>query len=124
MSDESNKTKQSKTEIEEEAEFRTTVLLGLDRIEKQNRMVDFRPLSNKKVLLVAGDILTGGTMKFVMNLVSEANVSEIKTACLVKGVTSALHPDYYGKEIPADFKMPWMFKGFGYARDSRKPKNY
>ena len=36
MSDESNKTKQSKTEIEEEAEFRTTVLLGLDRIEKQN----------------------------------------------------------------------------------------
>lgn len=95
-----------------------------NRIEKQNRMVDFRPLTNKKVLLVAGDILTGGTMKFVMNLVSEANVSEIKTACLVKGITSALQPDYYGKEIPADFKMPWMFKGYGYARDSRKPKYF
>jgi hypothetical protein len=46
----------------------------------------------------------------------------IKTSCLVKGVTASFAPDYVGKVIPGDFKMPWMYKGYGYVRDSRKPQ--
>jgi len=93
-----------------------------ERVEVENKMIDFSPLAGKKVLLIAGDVLTGGTMKFYIRQLEKANVAELKTGCLVKGVTSALQPDYFGKEIPADFNMPWMYKGYGYTRDSRKPQ--
>lgn len=105
-------------------------ILGVDRIyewennrrhEIPNKMVSFAPLAGKKVLLVAGDILSGGTMKFHFNQLEEAGVQEIRTACIVKGSSSTLHPDYFGKEILADFRMPWMYKGYGYVRDSRNP---
>lgn len=109
---------------------RNIPFLGIDRVyewrdgvrvEVKNKMVDYTPLKGKKVLLVASDILTGGTMKFYHNEISKVNPEEIRVACLVKGVTATFQPNYYGKEIPADFSMPWMYKGFGYARDSRKP---
>lgn len=105
-------------------------ILGVDRIyewenncrnEIPNKMVSFAPLAGKKILLVAGDILSGGTMKFHLNQLEEVNVKGIRTACIVKGSSSTLHPDYFGKEILADFRMPWMYKGYGYVRDSRKP---
>lgn len=92
-----------------------------ERVEIENKMVDFAPLGGKKVLLVAGDVLTGGTMKFYVHQLEQINPSELKTACLVKGVAATFQPDYFGKEIPADFNMPWMYKGYGYSRDSRKP---
>ncbi len=91
------------------------------RVEIKNEMVDFSPLEGKKVLLVAGDIMTGGTIKFYAHQLEQAKVAELKTGCLVKGVTATFQPDYFGKEIPADFNMPWMYKGYGYSRDSRKP---
>lgn len=91
------------------------------RVEIENKMVDFSPLAGKKVLLVAGDVLTGGTMKFYVRQLEQVKVAELKTGCLVKGVTATFQPDYFGKEIPADFNMPWMYKGYGYSRDSRKP---
>ncbi len=109
---------------------RNIPLLGVDRmyewhdgerIEVENKMIDFAPLRGKKVLLVAGDILTGGTMKFFLHEIEKVNPDEVRTACLVKGVTSAYRPDYFGKEISGDFRMPWMYKGYGYVRDSRKP---
>jgi probable phosphoglycerate mutase len=93
-----------------------------ERIEIENKMIDFSPLVGKKILLVAGDVMTGGTMKFYIRQLEEAKVAELKTGCLVKSATSALRPDYFGKEIPADFRMPWMYKGYGYIRDSRKPQ--
>lgn len=105
-------------------------ILGVDRlyewqhgtrVEIENTMVDFSPLKGKKVLLVAGDIMTGGTMKFYVRQLEQAKVAELKTGCLVKGVAATFQPDYFGKEIPADFNMPWMYKGYGYSRDSRKP---
>lgn len=92
-----------------------------ERVEVENKMIDFSPLAGKKVLLVAGDVLTGGTMKFFLHEIESVGVKEIKTACLVKGVASTYHPDYFGKEITGDFHMPWMYKGYGYVRDSRKP---
>ncbi len=109
---------------------RNIPVLGVDRlyewqhgtrVEIENKMVDFSPLAGKKVLLVAGDVLTGGTMKFYVRQLEQAKVGELKTGCLVKGVTATFQPDYFGKEIPADFNMPWMYKGYGYSRDSRKP---
>ena len=106
-------------------------ILGVDRIyewenncrhEIPNKMVSFEPLAGKKVLLVAGDILSGGTMKFHFEQLENVGVEEIRTACIVKGSSSTLHPDYFGREILADFRMPWMYKGYGYSRDSRKPQ--
>jgi len=85
-------------------------------------MVDFSPLHGKSVLVVAGDVLTGGTMKCFLNQIREADPKNVKTACLVKGITATFAPDYVGREIPGDFRMPWMFKGHGYVRDSRKPQ--
>ena len=105
-------------------------VLGCDRVyewnegkrsEIPNRAVDFSSLKNKKVLLVAGDILTGGTMMCFYNQLCEVLPQTIKTACLIKGITTTFLPDYYGKEIPGDFKMPWMYKECAYTRDSRKP---
>lgn len=107
-------------------------ILGVDRlyewvngqrIEIDNKMIDFSPLKGKKVLLVAGDVMTGGTMTFFLNQLKQNQVLEIRTACLVKGLSSAFHPNYVGKEIAAGFSMPWMYKGFGYSRDSREPNN-
>ncbi len=92
-----------------------------NRIEIPNEMVSFFPLRGKKVLIVAADVLSGGTMEFFAEQISVIQPAVLRTACLVKGITSTFVPNYYGKEIPADFKMPWMYKGFGYSRDSRKP---
>ena len=92
------------------------------RIEVANKMVDLAPLNGKSVLLVAGDVLTGGTMKCFLTQLREVKPAVVKTACLVKGVTATFSPDYVGKEIPGDFRMPWMYKGYGYIRDSRRPQ--
>lgn len=92
------------------------------RVEIPNETIDFSPLENQTVLLVAADILSGGTMDFFFKSIKEAKPSTLKTACLVKGITTKFNPSYFGKEIPADFKMPWMYKGFGYSRDSRTDK--
>lgn len=105
-------------------------ILGCDRMyhwvdgqrqENPDRMIDFAHLRDKDVLLVAGDILTGGTMEAFAHDIKQAGAKSVKTACLVKGSTAAFSPDYYGREIPGDFRMPWMYKGYGYVRDSRKP---
>lgn len=92
------------------------------RIEVGNDMVDYSPLRHKKVLLVAGDVLTGGTMECFLEQVRKVKPTIVKTACLVKGVTAFIAPDYVGKVIPGDFKMPWMYSGYGYVRDSRNPQ--
>lgn len=92
-----------------------------ERIEVENEMINLSPLRGKKILLVAGDVLTGGTMKFFLREIEQVEPQEVRTACLVKGVTSAYRPDYFGKEITGDFRMPWMYKGYGYVRDSRTP---
>lgn len=91
------------------------------RIEVENTMIDFSPLAGKTVLLVAADVLSGGTMKLFVKQISAVEPKSLKTACLVKGMTATFQPDYVGKEIPADFVMPWMYKGYGYVRDSRTP---
>jgi pyrimidine operon attenuation protein/uracil phosphoribosyltransferase len=93
---------------------------GLRR-ETPNDLVDLRPLAAKRVLLVAGDILSGGTMRFHLDKLADLGVSEMQTACLVKGVAATVQPDFFGKEITADFRMPWMYRGYGYVRDSRRP---
>jgi hypoxanthine phosphoribosyltransferase len=105
-------------------------ILGVDRmytwedgqrIEVPNNLIDLGPLAAKRVLLVAGDVLSGGTMKFHLDELKRVGVAEVRTACLVKGTAATLQPDFFGKEIPADFRMPWMYKGYGYVRDSRRP---
>ncbi len=105
-------------------------ILGVDRMyvwedgqrsEVPNDLIDLRPLTGKRVLLVAGDVLSGGTMKFHLEALRQVGAGDVRTACLVKGAATTLHPDYFGKEIPSDFRMPWMYKGYGYVRDSRRP---
>lgn len=112
-----------------EHKMHNITILGIDRIYKwengerqevKNKLVDLTFLEGKKVLLVAGDIMTGGTMKVYLHQIEKTNPLEIRTACLVKGVASIFEPDYFGKEISANFDMPWMYKGFKYIRDSRK----
>lgn len=90
-----------------------------ERVEVVNNMVDFTLLEGKKVLLVAADVITGGTMKFYVHQLRSAKVSDLKTACLVKSQTATFQPNYFGQEVTADCKMPWMYKG--YSRDSRSP---
>jgi hypoxanthine phosphoribosyltransferase len=104
-------------------------LLGLDRVYKwedgnrieiKNEMIDFQPLKDKNILLVASDVVTGSTMRFFIDEISAVKVNQVRTACLVKGMGSSFIPHYWGKEIPTNFIMPWMYKGHGYVRDSRK----
>lgn len=94
---------------------------GGERYEFEDNLIDLNPLSGKRVLLVAGDVVTGETMKMYAHDLLSAGVNDLRTACLVKSVGSAYKPDYYGKEITAKFKMPWMYKGYNYIRDSREP---
>lgn len=114
----------------DESMYRNVPLLGVDRLynwqngsrdEIDNDMTDFSPLSGRKVLLIAADVMTGGTMEFFVNKIHEASPSDVRTACLIKGLASVFNPDFVGKDLPADFSMPWMYRGFGYIRDSRKP---
>jgi hypoxanthine phosphoribosyltransferase len=112
---------------------RNITLLGADRmyewkngrrIEIENKTINFTPLANKKVLLVAGDLMTGGTMEFFSSQIEQAGATEIRCACLIKGVAATFQPHYFAKEIQADFEMPWMYNGYGYIRDSRRSKDY
>jgi hypoxanthine-guanine phosphoribosyltransferase len=88
---------------------------------KPNRHRIDDAMTVEAVLLVAADVLSGGTMKFFVKQIEAVQPAALKTGCLVKGITATLCPDYIGREIPADFVMPWMYKGYGYVRDSRKP---
>lgn len=94
---------------------------GGQRIEVKNKMIDLTPLAGKKVLLVAGDVSSGDTMKYYIAELSSLGVEEIKTAALVKSVTSTYQPTYWGREIAGQFRMPWMYRGKNYIRDSRGP---
>ncbi|HNZ01873.1 MAG TPA: phosphoribosyltransferase family protein [Anaerolineaceae bacterium] len=116
--------------IDKVQQDRNIPILGADRmyewrnrqrVEVENEMIDFAPLHGKKVLLVAADVMTGGTMVFFVSAINQAEPADLRTACLVKGVAATFTPDYYGREIASDFRMPWMYKNFGYIRDSRKP---
>ena len=109
---------------------RNIPIVGYDRLyqwdagqrsEIPNRMVELAPLKGKDVLLVAGDVLTGRTMASFLEQLQKVHPRSIKTACLAQGVTSALNADYVGKRITGSFEMPWMYRGFGYVRDSRQP---
>lgn len=91
------------------------------RIELSDPTVDLLRLADKAILLVAGDVSTGETMEMYKNQLIQAGAKEVHTACLVKGMATTLQPEYYGKALPADFRMPWMYKGYGYVRDSRRP---
>ena len=93
------------------------------RIEMENEMIEFAPLRNKSILLVAGDVMTGGTMEYYISKFNAIPVQQIKSACLVKNVSAAYNPNFVGKEIAAKFKMPWMYRGYDYIRDSRHPCN-
>lgn len=112
---------------------RNIPILGVDRLYKwedghrveiENNLVKFSPLKGQKVLLVAGDLITGGTMHFFSKKIENVGVADLKCACLLKGITSTFRPDYFGKEIPAEFETPWMYKGYGYSKDSRLPADY
>lgn len=92
-----------------------------NRIEVRNELIELSPLRGQRVLIVAGDVLTGGTMKLFYSEIQKFEPSELKSACLLKGVTSVFSPDYYAIEVPGDFRMPWMYQGYGYVRDSRTP---
>lgn len=105
-------------------------MLGLDRfyewengnrIEVGNKMVDFNPLFERKVLLVAGDVITGGTMRYFSEKITNASAKDLRTVALLKNKTATYNPDYFGREIPSDFASPWMYKGYDYKRDSRTP---
>lgn len=94
---------------------------GNQRVGIKNTLINIKLLKNKKVLVVAGDIMSGGTMQFVTDQLEDIKVKDIKIACIVKSKASTVIPNYLGKEITSDFKMPWMYKSFKYVRDSRTP---
>lgn len=116
--------------IYQEEKKANIIILGVDRfydwstgtrVEIDNNLVDFSPLDSMNVLLVASDVSTGETMITFSEKLKAAKVKNIKTACLIQTVVSTVRIDFVGKRVNTDFKMPWMYKGYGYSKDSRMP---
>lgn len=73
----------------------------------------------ERVLLVAGDLVTGGTADVFTKYLEDLGAKEIKFLTFVKVKSAIRIPDYYYKEIDScDFKLPWMLTD-DYIKDSR-----
>jgi probable phosphoglycerate mutase len=72
-----------------------------------------------RVLLVAGDIVTGETAQVFTDFLIQQGTKEIKFLAYVMVSSTNKKPDYfYSKSDSTDFKFPWMFSN-EYKRDSR-----
>lgn len=89
------------------------------REEIDDNIIDFFPLKDKKILLVCGDVSTGGTIKHFRKKLFEIQPQELKTAVMIKVKTATFHPNYYAKELLGDFGFPWVIKKRNYKRDGR-----
>ena len=91
------------------------------RVNIENNLIDFKLLSDKRVLLVVGDVSSGGTLAYFSEMILSNKPKELRTAALVKSKITTAKPDYCGKTLPGDFIMPWVIDRKNYARDGRKP---
>lgn len=72
----------------------------------------------EKVLLVAGELHTGGTAKKYIDHFSAIGAKEIRFMTFVKDPFPAMQPDFYYLEInKPDIKLPWMLED-EYRRES------
>lgn len=89
------------------------------REEIDDEIIDFSPLTDKKLLLVCGDVSSGGTLRYFRHKLSDVQPRELKTAVMIKVKTATFHPNYYGKELPGGFRFPWVIRRSFYKRDGR-----
>ncbi|MDR1407991.1 MAG: hypothetical protein LBJ23_08100 [Tannerella sp.] len=76
-----------------------------------------------RVLLVAGDIVTGKTAEVFTNFLLKQGAKDIRFLAYVMASSTNKEPDYYYiKSDNSNFKFPWMFSD-EYARDSRYKMN-
>jgi len=72
-----------------------------------------------RVLLVAGDLVTGGTAEVFTEYLNKLGAKEIKFLTFIKVKSSTKIPDYFFIETDScDFKLPWMLTD-DYLKDSR-----
>lgn len=72
-----------------------------------------------RVLLVAGDLVTGETARVFYDFLQKKGAKDIKFLVFVMVTTSNRKPDYYYKKTNiGKFKFPWMLTG-DYSLDSR-----
>jgi len=73
----------------------------------------------ERVLLVAGDLVTGGTAEVFTEYLKGLGAKEIKFLTFIKVKSSIKITYYFYKETDScDFKLPWMLKD-DYLKDSR-----
>ena len=72
-----------------------------------------------RVLLVSGDLVTGGTAEVFTEYLIKLGAKEIKFMTFLKVKTATKIPDYFYIETDScDFKLPWMLTD-DYLKDSR-----
>jgi len=72
-----------------------------------------------RVLLVSGDLVTGGTAEVFTEYLINLGAKEIKFMTFLKVKTATKIPDYYYIETDScEFKLPWMLTD-DYLKDSR-----
>ena len=92
------------------------------REEIDDEIIDFSPLKGCKVLLVCGDVSTGGTIKFYRKKIAAVQPAELKTAVMIKVKSATFEPDYFGKELTTGFQFPWVIEKDNYKHDGRVEK--
>ena len=79
--------------------------------EEENRktILHINPLliSNKKVLLVVGEVHTGNTLRNIVDVLKSENPKSIKTSTLFHSGVESFKPNYYAYTIVGKQKMPW-----------------
>lgn len=72
-----------------------------------------------RVILVAGDLVTGETARVFYEFLQTKGAKEVKFLVFVMVTTSNMKPDYFYKKTNiGKFKFPWMLSG-DYSHDSR-----
>jgi probable phosphoglycerate mutase len=72
-----------------------------------------------RVLLVAGDIVTGKTADVFIDFIKKQGAKDIRILTYIMVASTNKKPDFfYSKINSSDFKFPWMFSN-EYVRDSR-----
>lgn len=66
-------------------------------------------LNGTKVLIAVGEVHTGNTLRMTYEAIQSYGPSEIKTAAFFRFRTTAFFPDYYGRVIRRNVRMPWHF---------------
>lgn len=92
------------------------------RMDDMILRLEFHPSLVKKVLLVAGEVHTGNTMRLYYDYFKDHKAKSIKRAVLYNQLGGTEPIEYIGWEGTRDLQLPWMFSK-NYIRDSRSEED-